>query len=197
MKRTEGIVSPDGALAFLFGIFALLMWYTSIDNRFNPATLLSLGMTWLILSSGALIASLINMIRGEQTGNMNLLATILLGFFPGINTLITLAAALLQHPYRPAACGIMYMVGSLFCMAAAWHRRTEPFYIFIKTVLVGTGLFLLGLGDVSGWQPPMAAGGWCLFGFALLSFYFGLSVLYPYFDSRLPQGRPLIRRKPL
>lgn len=194
MNEKSGIVSPNGALAFLFGIFALLMWYVSVETSFNPATLLSIGMTWLILSLGALIASLINMIRGSQTGNMNLLATILLGFFPGINTLISLTASMMGHDYRPVAYGIMYMVGSLFCFAAAWHRRTAPLYICMKTVAVGQGLFLLGLGDVSGWRWSMIAGGWCLFAFALMSFYFGLSKMYPYFGASLPQGRALVER---
>ena len=84
------IASPECALSFLFSIFALLMGYLALVPEADPATLLSAAVTWLILSTGALAASLVNMIRGNAKGNTNLLATILMGLFPGINTLFRL-----------------------------------------------------------------------------------------------------------
>lgn len=192
LKKTEqpasSIASPDGAISFLFGIFGLLMWYATFHPRLSPATLLSLGATWLVLSTGALAASLLNMLRGKQRGNMNLLATILLGFFPGIDTLVTLAALLLHQSYSPAAYGIMYMAGAVFCFAVLWMRQNQPVYILVRTAAMAFGLFFLGLGDVGGWRPVMMLGGWNMFVFALLSFYFGLSEMYPGYGSHLPQG---------
>lgn len=191
----SAIASPDGALSFLFGIFSLLMWYVAIHPSLQPATLLSLGVTWIILSIGAMAASLLNMIRGKHRGNMNLLATILLGFFPGVNTLITLTALLMGQPYRPVAYGIMYMAGSIFCFGVLWARKKQPAYIFVRTAAVAFGLFFLGLGDVLSNAVVMACGGWNMFVFSMLSFYFGLSEMYPGYGSRLPQGRTLFGNK--
>lgn len=191
MKKESTIVSPEGALAFLFAIFALQMWYVAVFGGIHEATMLSLSLNWLILSVGALFASLINLIRGERTGNMNMLATILLGFFPGINTLITLSALAMGKPYRPVAYGIMYMIGAVFCLGAAYRRKGEPAVVFLRTVFVGVGLFFVGLGDFSASEIFMKIGGWSLFVFSMCSFYFGLTVMYPYFGFHLPQGRAL------
>lgn len=189
MQHKSSIVSPEGALSFLFSIFALLMWYISVSDSYNNATLLSIGLTWLILSTGALMASLINMIRGSRKGNVNLLITILLGFFPGINTLISMSANTMGFNYQPRVVGIMYMVGAIFCFGASYVRRTQPLYIFLRTLFVSAGLFLVGLGDLSGVRFFLSAGGWFLFVYALLSFYYGLSRMYPYYGKHLPQGK--------
>lgn len=183
------IVSPEGALSFLFAIFALLMGFMAILENVNQATLLSVGVTWLILSLGALIASLINMIRGSDKGNTNLLATVLLGIFPGINTLITLDALVNGVPYKPVIVGLLYVVGAILCFGAACTRRTEPFYIFLRTCVVACGLFLVGFGDMISSHFILAAGGVFLFLYSLLSIYYGLSVLYPSYGYSLPQGR--------
>lgn len=191
VSRKSQIVSPEGALSFLFTIFALLMWYISVSTSYNDATLLSIGLTWLILSLGAFMASLVNMVRGSEKGNINLLITILLGFFPGVNTMISLMARAMQIPYRPAVVGMMYMIGAVFGIGAAWSRRFQPFYIFLRTLTASIGLFLVGIGDLFSNSFILAAGGWFLFLYALLSFYYGLSRLYPYYGHRLPQGKPL------
>lgn len=191
MPHKTGIVSPEGALSFLFSIFALLMWYISVSTSYNDATLLSIGLTWLILSLGAFMASLTNMVRGSEKGNINLLITILLGFFPGVNTLISITARTMGLVYRPAVVGLMYMIGAVFCFGAAYSRKGQPLYILLRTLFVALGLFLVGLGDLCDIRWILAAGGWCLFVYAMLSFYYGLSRLYPYYGFSLPQGKPL------
>ncbi len=187
------IASPEGALSFLFAIFALLMWYISVDHRYNLSTLLSIGLTWLMLSTGALIASLVNIIRGSSRGNTNLLVTILLGFFPGINTVVTILSVVSGFHYRPMIVGYMYIIGAVFVFGAAVSRLKEPAYIFFRTIAVALGLFFVGLGDVCSNNVVLAIGGWFLFAFALLSFYHGLSVLYAQFDQPLPQGRSILQ----
>ncbi len=187
------IASPEGALSFLFAIFALLMWYISVDHHYNLSTLLSIGLTWLMLSTGALIASLVNIIRGSSRGNTNLLATILLGFFPGINTVVTILSVVSGFRYSPSMVGYMYIIGAVFVFGSAIPRIKEPAYIFFRTLAVALGLFFVGLGDVCSNDVLLAIGGWFLFAFALLSFYHGLSVLYAQFDRPLPQGRSVLQ----
>lgn len=189
--QNSAIVSPEGALSFLFSIFALLMGFMAILENINQATLLSVGVTWLILSLGALIASLINMIRGSDKGNTNLLATVLLGIFPGINTLITLDALANGISYKPIIVGLMYIVGAVLCFGATCTRRNEPLYIFIRTFAVACGLLFVGFGDMISSQMFLAAGGVFLFLYSLLSIYYGLSILYPSYGYWLPQGRSL------
>lgn len=137
------------------------------------------------------MASLINMIRGSEKGNINLLATILLGFFPGLNMLISLALNSAGFHYKPTIVGLMYMIGSLFCFGATWIRRNEPFYVFLRILFVSIGLFFVGLGDITDVQLFLSIGGWNLFIYSLLSLYYGLSILYPYYGKSLPQGKSL------
>lgn len=183
------IASPEGALSFLFAIFALLMWFVSIDHSYNLATLMAIGFTWLILSIGALIASLVNIIRGSSRGNANLLVTILLGFFPGINTMISVLSGIAGTHYNPSMVGLMYIIGAVFVIGSAIPLLKKPFYIFLRTLSVGIGLLFVGWGDLANQDVLLAIGGWSLFVFALLSFYYGLSVLYLALGSHLPQGR--------
>lgn len=190
-KPKSSIASPEGALSFLFSIFALLMWQVSI-SQYNEATYLSIGLTWIILSLGALMASLINMIRGSEKGNTNLLATILLGFFPGLNMLISLALNGGGFSYQPTIIGLMYMIGAIFCFGAAWTRRYEPLYIWLRTVFVALGLFFVGFGDLTELSFFLSLGGWNLLIYSLLSLYYGLSVLYPYYGKSLPQGKSIL-----
>ena len=189
-SQKSSIASPEGALSFLFSIFALLMWHVSVST-YNEATYFSIGLTWIVLSLGALMASLINMIRGSEKGNTNLLATILLGFFPGLNMLISLALNQAGFSYQPTIIGLMYMIGAIFCFGAAWTRRYEPLYIWLRTILVAIGLFFVGFGDLMNLRFFLALGGWNLLLYSLLSLYYGLSILYPYYGKSLPQGKSL------
>lgn len=183
------IASPDGALAFLFAIFGLLMWYVSVFDHLSDSTLLSISMVWLLLSLGTLCASLINMLRGHSRGNTNLLATILLGFIPGIDTLAALFMRSRQMVYQPEVYGIMYVIGALFIFGAAWRRKAQPGYIFLRTIAIGSGLLFLGTGDLLKNPVLREIGGWFVFAFALLSFYYGLSRMYEEFGFSLPQGK--------
>lgn len=189
--QEETIVSPDGALSFLFGIFSLLIWFLCSFSGHSAATLLSVGILMLILSTGALAASMVNMVRGSSKGNVNLMATILLGFFPGINTMVMLMAKAFGHVYDARVYGIMYLIGAVFLYGVCWKRRHYPAYIFLRTLFLALGLMLLGSGDLFGIPVLLQTGGWCLFIFALFSFYYGLSKMYPYYGASLPQGKPL------
>lgn len=187
-EQGTSIASPDGALSFLFGIFGLLLWYMSTSTSITPATMLTVGIIWIILSLGTLCAAFLNLFRGRRRGNMNLIAAVLLGFFPGINTLVSLFALSRGDAYAPVISGFMYILGSLYAFGFAFIRMKKPLYVVIRTSLVALGLFFLGLGDLCGSHALLACGGWNLLAFSLLSFYFGLSTMYPAFGSRLPQG---------
>lgn len=192
MKRST-IASPDGALAFFFAIFALLIWYVSVFPSIDNLTLFSLSMVWLLLSAGTLIASLINMVRGFSRGNTNLLATILLGFIPGVDTLVALGMRVIGAPYHPVLYGVMYMIGAILTISAAWRRRMQPGYIFLRTLIVGLGLLCLGIGDTFELHGVLVLGGWLMFVFAMLSFYYGLSRLYEEFGFPLPEGKSFFK----
>ncbi len=190
-QDSSSIASPEGALSFLFGIFTLMMWYVALFPPKDPPTLFSIGLMWLVLSTGAMIASLINLIRGSDRGNTNLLATVLLGFLPGINTLVTWSAVTLQLTYKPVVVGVVYLIGSFFCFGAAISRWDKPTYIWLRIFSIAVGFLLVGFGDLLTSQSLMVVGGWFLFLYAMLSFYYGLSKLYPLYGFTLPQGSSL------
>jgi hypothetical protein len=167
------------------------MWYAAVFDNIAIGTQFSIGISWVVLSLGALVASMINIIRGKHRGNMNLLATLLLGFFPGINTIVAVSAEVLNMVYEPRVYGMMYILGAIFSFGVCIRRWDQPMYIFVKTVCTSMGLLLTGVGNLLISPVLIRAGGWCLFGFALLSFYFGLSEMYPYYGESLPQGESL------
>lgn len=191
MNSSDKIMaSPDGALSFLFGIFALLIWYTTTHYP-SQSELLTAGGLWLILSLGAEGASLLNMARGKIRGNINLLSSLLLGFFPGVNALVTLAAVRFGFPYTPRAIGLVYIIGACFFAGMFVLRMDRAAYRSLGTLAAALGMFLLGLGDVLGLRQLQTAGGWCCLIFAFYIFYYGLSVMYLFMGSHLPQGPSL------
>lgn len=179
--------SPDGALSFMFGILGMLLWYTSVFET-NLSELAAAAALWLIMGLGALAASLLNMVRGKMRGNMNLLACLLLGFFPGVNAAITMAAKLSGFSYQPKMIGAVYLVGSVFCLAMGIKRMDRPLYRAAGTFFLSAGMLLLSLWTILDWRLAGVLGGWCCFFFSLCMFYYGLSVLYFFMDARLPQG---------
>lgn len=188
----ENIASPDGALSFLFGVFGLLVWYMT-QVQATIELLLNVGLIWIVLSFGALCASLLNVYRGKPKGNVNLLATLLLGFFPGINTLVTFFAKMAGLDYTPRVFGLIYITGSIFCTGVMLKRLDKPVYRVLCTLFVSLGLFFLGLGDLLMNWKVMAVGGWCMLLFSLLTFYYGLSVMYMLYHGHLPQG-PVLKK---
>lgn len=185
-------VSPDGSLYFLFGIFSILIWYACVFPL-SPDGLLAMGSIQIFLSFGALAASFINLLRGKLRANLNLIATILLGFFPGISTLIQLFAWMAGKPFSPRIYGLMYLVGSIFCFGVMIRRLGKPIYRWAATLFIAAGFFCIGLGDLCGSRIILNLGGWLLLGYGLCSFYMGLSEMYYLFGYHLPQG-PVLRR---
>lgn len=185
-------VSPDGSLYFLFGIFSILIWDACVFPL-SPDGLLAMGSIQIFLSFGALAASFINLLRGKLRANLNLIATILLGFFPGISTLIQLFAWMAGKPFSPRIYGLMYLVGSIFCFGVMIRRLGKPIYRWAATLFIAAGFFCIGLGDLCGSRIILNLGGWLLLGYGLCSFYMGLSEMYYLFGYHLPQG-PVLRR---
>ncbi|MCF0261151.1 MAG: hypothetical protein HUJ54_14920 [Erysipelotrichaceae bacterium] len=189
-SKQKQIASPDGAISFLFGVFGLLLWYMP-NHQYSTGMLLTVGLMWIVLSAGALAASLLNVKIGRPKGNINLIATLLLGFFPGLNTLVVFSAKMMNIPYEPRIFGLIYMIGSVFCFGVMVKRFSRALYRTISTFMVGAGLLFLGMGDLLSMPVLMKTGGWAMFVFALLSFYYGLSVMYVLYGGSLPQGPSL------
>ena len=189
-SKQKQIASPDGAISFLFGVFGLLLWYMP-NHQYSTGMLLTVGLMWIVLSAGALAASLLNVKIGRPKGNINLIATLLLGFFQGLNTLVVFSAKMMNIPYEPRIFGLIYMIGSVFCFGVMVKRFSRALYRTISTFMVGAGLLFLGMGDLLSMPVLMRTGGWARFVFALLSFYYGLSVMYVLYGGSLPQGPSL------
>lgn len=181
------IASPDGALSFLFCVFGMLFWF-SRTSALNSDALFSIGCIQIILGIGAFAASLLNMVRGKPRGNINLMATILLGFFPGFNTLISLIALSQNIHFQPRVYGLMYIVGAVFCIGVMIKRYEKPLYRFIGTFSIAAALLCIGISDFLLIPVFSVIGGWFMFVFSLEMFYFGISVMYSYYGSYLPQG---------
>lgn len=184
MKQSR-IASADGALAFIFGIFALLIWYCSVFTGIEDATLFSIALVWLLLCMGALIASLINMVRGSSGGNTNLLGTILLGLIPGIDTLAACFFRSMHLSYQPEIYGVVYLLGAVFILAAAIRRKDRARLVFFRTFSVGVGFLFLAIGDLFSLRFVSAAGGWVMLVYAILNFSFGLHRLYAEFGEEI------------
>lgn len=185
MKKSS-IASPDGALAFLFAIFSMLIWYVTVSIDLSNATLLSLGLMWLLLCLGALIAALINIIRGTG-GNTNLLGVILLGLIPGVDTLAAFFFRSIGVTYQPQVYGCLYLIGAIFVFGAALRRKRRRPLVYLRTLAIAAGFLFLGLGDLLGAHGIRAAGGWLMLLYAFISFYYGQVRLYEEFGWPHPE----------
>ncbi len=181
------IASPDGALSFLFGVLALILWYTSV-NAVNPDMLVPICITQLVLSLGSLACSLLNILRGKPRGNLNLITTILLGLFPGFNTLITLLSYLYGQVYSPKIYGLMYIVGSVFAFGVMFGRLHKAVYRSLGTGCMGVAQLLHGLSDMTGNVACLHIAGWFFLLFALSQFWFGMAEMWRYYGAHWPEG---------
>lgn len=186
-EKKHQIASPDGAISFLFCIFAIMNGYSNQFAISNNA-LFSIGAVQSLISVFAIIAALINMIRGKARGNVNLLATMLLGLFPGLIKLIRVLALGFNVRYDPYIFGIIYIIGSLFVFTIAWKRRNKPLYRFIGTVGLSLAFLFDGVGMFFHMHVLVWISGLFYYLFAVEMYYFGLTIMYFYYDARLPQG---------
>jgi hypothetical protein len=193
MTGKNSIASPDGALSFIFFIFGSLSWYCATFTL-DIGSLFTAGFIEIVLGLGTLSASLINVIKGKARANINLLATFLLGFFPGIDHVSMAICGYYGISFSFRIFGLMYILGAIFCFAVMLRRYDRPLYRQAGTLGISLGLFFIGLGECTNLKLLNQIGGWCMLLFAFEMFYFGLSILYEDYGLALRQGASLKER---
>lgn len=176
-------VSPDPALQFVFGMFGLTTWISTIVPMSVDAMFVK-GVLQVCLGVAAFAGSCMNLRRGDPHGNVNLILSVILGFAFGITSLAPFFGG---HVHTWLLSTIL-LAGSLYMACFLPLLGNAPMYVWAEHICVCLGLFFKSLSDILSVKMLGEIGAWLLLGFALLALYQGVSEMYALCGRQLPQG---------
>ncbi len=176
-------VSPDPALQFVFGMFGLMTWISTIVPMSTDAMFVK-GVLQVCLGVAAFAGSCMNLRRGDPHGNVNLILSVILGFAFGITSLAPFFGG---HVHTWLLSTIL-LAGSLYMACFLPLLGDAPLYVWGEHIFVCLGLFFKSLSDILSVKELGEIGAWLLLCFALLALYQGISEMYALCGRRLPQG---------
>lgn len=180
-------VSPDPALQFVFAMFAIITWLSSI-RTLTPDVQLSAAFLQISLGVCAYTGGHMNLRRGDPHGNINLVLAVILGFASGLTRLASVAAALAGWSFHPWILSVALLLGGLYMLAFVPLLRHGPLYILIEHMCVSLGLILQAGADLLGMPVLRIVSAWLLFAFAWLALFQGVSIMYAQYGHKLRQG---------
>ncbi|MBD5423797.1 MAG: hypothetical protein HDR44_01545 [Allobaculum sp.] len=176
-------VSPDPALQFVFGMFGLMTWISTVVSM-NPDAMFVKGVLQVCLGVAAFAGSCMNLRRGDPHGNVNLILSVILGFAFGITSL----APFFGSHIHTWLLSTILLAGSVYMACFLPLLGDAPIYIWGEHIFVCLGLFSKSLSDILSLSILGEVGAWLLLGFALLALYQGISDMYALCGRHLPQG---------
>lgn len=177
-------ISPDPALQFVFAMFGLMTWISTVVPMTSDAMFVK-GVLQVCLGIAAFAGSCMNLRRGDPHGNINLILSVILGFAFGITSL---APWLFGGHIHTWLLSTILLAGSLYMACFLPLLGDSPLYIWCEHLCVCSGLFLKSLSDILSIKALGDIGAWLLLGFALLALYQGASQMYALCGRHLPQG---------
>ncbi len=184
IHHLEGLTNPSTLIAFIGATFGVLN-FAAAELPVTTSSIFTIGLIKMLLGSIYFIAALINLMKGNISGNINLIFAVCFGLFSGSNTFINLISGDLQIEFQPSVYGWLQIAGAVY-IGLVWPvMRRVPMYQWIAYILSDIGLFLFGVRDVTGNQLWFFIGGWFFLAYTFLSCYMGLSAILP----GLPQGK--------
>lgn len=177
-------VSPDPALQFVFGMFGLMTWISTVVSMTSDAMFVK-GVLQICLGIASFTGSCMNLRRGDPHGNINLILSVILGFAFGITSL---APWLFGGHIHTWLLSTILLAGSLYMACFLPLLGDSPLYIWCEHLCVCSGLFLKSLSDILSVKVLGHLGAWLLLGFSLLALYQGASQMYALCGRHLPQG---------
>lgn len=179
----ENFSSPNMITAFISATFGI-MNFSAVVLPVGDDSLFVIGLIRLLLGGILFCGAMINLLKGNAAGNLNLIYAVCFGLFSGSNLMITVLNRNMDVVIQPLIYGILQVMAGLFVGCLLPAMKNLPFYQWCANLCSVAGLFCFGFGDVF-WDSSISYwGGWCFFIFTFLSLYTGLSAIL----ANLPQG---------
>lgn len=194
--KMEKIASPDGMLQFVFAMFAVLTWLNVLTPLSDDAAFV-MGILQVSLGIAAFVGSILNLLRGDPHGNINLILSVILGFAGGTISMASVWYKSQGIHFHPWLMSVILLLGGLYMLAFVPMLKDGPLYILLEHLCVALGFLCSSFADLLSiaWLKP--AGAWLLFAFAVLALYQGISVMYAGYGHPLPQGPSLAKKQPV
>lgn len=181
--------SPDPALQFVFAMFALMTWLSTLIDM-TPDASFVMGVLQLSLGIAAFTGSRMNLRRGDPHGNINLVLSVILGFAAGLTTIARVFTKLtMPHAmFHPWILSVILIAGGLYMLCFLPLLARMPAYIWCEHLAVCLGFLCNGFSDLLAVPALKTVGAWLLFVFALLALYQGVSQMYALHGIHIAQG---------
>lgn len=181
------MASPDPLLQFIFAMFGVLT-ALSIFYPLSDDAGVVLGIIQVSLGIGAFVGSILNLLRGDPHGNINLILSVILGFAGGITQLVSVYASLQHWHFHPWILSVILLLGGVYMLCFLPLMDNGPLYAWISHASVILGFFCKALADLCSLPALKPAAGVFLMVFAATALYQGVSIMYSQYGRHLPQG---------
>lgn len=183
----QQIVSPDPLLQFVFAMFALLT-ALSVLVKLSPDARFVMGVLQMALGLAAFTGSILNLIKGDPHGNINLILSVILGFAGGITQIASVVALMHNWHFHPWIMSVILLMGGLYMLCFLPLLNEKPLYQWISHLFVASGFLCSAIADLCSIPVLKIVSAWFLIVFSLTSLYGGVSMMYQETGHRLPQG---------
>lgn len=193
-ENKKGILlDPQPALQFIFAMFALFTWL-NVLVEIPEDSAITMGILEISLGIAAFAGSILNLIRGDQHGNINLILSVILGFSGGITQIVsTIAHHIPGMVFHPWISSVVLLFGGLYMACFLPMLGNKPFYQFISHLCVVIGFLCSSLSMLLSVEILKFIGAWFLFVFALTALYGGINNMYIGLGYKFPQGKSLFQ----
>ena len=184
------LLDPQPALQFIFAMFALFTWLGVLVKVPNDSAI-TMGILEISLGAAAFAGSILNLIRGDQQGNINLILSVILGFSGGITQIVSVVAHQNHLVFHPWISSVVLLVGAIYMACFLPLLTKKPLYQLVSHLSVVLGFLFSSLSMLLAQPSWRVIGAWCLFVFALTALYAGISNMYNEMGIRIWQGKSL------
>lgn len=181
------MANPDPMLQYVFAMFAMLTWISTIHPMSEDVLFVS-GILQICLGIAAFMGSILNLKRGDPHGNINLILSVILGFAAGLTQMASVYCRVNGIHFHPWIMSMILLTGGIYMLCFLPLLRKMPLYAFVSHLCVCLGFLCNSIADLAGIPVLKTVGAWLLFVFALTAFYQGVSLMYDQYGIHIWQG---------
>lgn len=186
------LINPQPSLQFIFSMFAIFTWLSAVV-KIPDDSLITIEILEITLGIAAFCGSILNLIRGDQQGNINLILSVILGLSGGITQIISVAAHYFPITFHPWISSLVLLIGGLYMACFLPMLYKKPLYQFISHFCVLLGFLFSSLSMLLAIPVFKIIGAWFLFIFAVTGLYAGVSSMYLNMGIKIWQGPSLYK----
>jgi hypothetical protein len=185
------IASPGAAITFIFSTYSILSW-AQLLGLLKDGNQLMVGIVQLCLAVGFLAGSIVNILRGNPFGAVNLIFAVVFGIVGGVNGIVTTYFNNIGIVYDSTVVSITFLLAGIFVAGILPTLISLPFYSFLLNFTAAIGLVVLGLAGIMGLgQWSYILSGWMFMITGCCGMYNAISEVCNDCGVYLPQGPAL------